>query len=923
MPKTKYVFTCLIWLLRCPLGTIHAVDTNTPTSLLLTKSPENAMTSVPTPTTQEAAQTTLQEKGSTTDTERHPLDPTTLPEEVKSSHLPDLLANPEEAPSSSDSTAQDTASEEPEGPIQFVIWYDAVDSMVFDVKHKTIHLHGAGIIEHDTIKLEAEEVLLDWTHHTIAAFSKKNEAGEVEKKAVLTRDGIEYIAESVRYNFNSQRAVANKLFTKQEDGILRANKIKKDRETTFYADQCTYTTCNLVKPHFHADAQQLKLIQDDKVVSGPFKLHFDDVPTPLGFIFGIFYFPQGSGIIFPKYGGESDKGFCLKDGGYYINFNDYVDLALQGEIYSKGSTGFTAQSRYKKRYQYSGELIYQRSTALSSSEAQLFKKEKSWRFQWNHRTENNRTSSLTAEVDLQSQSFRTQNTLPSSERLQASMNSSIRYTNKLIGLPYTLNANLRHAKNFQTQEASATIPGISLRTENIYPFRKKGGSGGNWYSDIYFQHRVDFENKLSNIIGQDTLDFSPENWPVLFKNGKYGVKHTVPLKTNVKILGYLNLTPAIQYQERWYWEKINYRYNADRDKIQEKVRGFERVYDYNLSAGLTTTLYGTHFFGRHATIQAIRHEIEPAVSFTYTPDFSDPKYGYWQTMEDGEKLNRFKGATYGAPTDRATAVMQVNLNNRLDMKVKSDAEGKESTKKVPILEGFNWSTSYDFLAESRALDDIQLRTWTHLFNDLFNISFNATFDPYLPQKDNQDSTRAKDKPTRIDEFAWNHGQGIGRVKQASLSISTRLSPGGRDSTLDQYSDLEDNQEVKEEVKHIQEHPEQYVDFKIPWSLHLNYEWHYSSLTPEQQASTKVLSFNGDTNLTENWKITLSSAYDITKQELVGTATNIGIYRDLHCWEMNFNWRPLGDTQYYEFTVGVKSPLLQDLKYSRNRSYKDL
>ena len=916
--------------MHCPLGTTPAVNTTVSTSLFLAKSRENAMTSAhpPTKTTQEAIQTPFKGPEGTTATKRQAPDQASLPEEAKNplqpaNTVPDLLANPEESPALPDSTAQGIASQEPEGPIQSVIHYNAEDSIVFDVKNKTIHLYEAGIIEYDTIKLEAEEVFLDWTNHTMAAFSKKNEAGEVEKKAVLTRDGVEYIAESVRYQFDSQRAVANKLFTKQDDGILRANKIKKDREDTFYADQGTYTTCNLVRPHFHADAQQLKLTQDDKVVSGPCKLHFDDVPTPLGLLFGIFYFPQGSGVIFPKYGGESEKGFCIKDGGYYIKFNDYVDLALQGEIYSKGSTGFTAKSRYKQRYQYSGDLLYQRNTYVSSSEEQLFKKEKSWRFQWNHRTENSRTSSLAAEVDLQSQSFRTQNTLPGNQGLQASMNSSIRYMNRLVGLPYTLNANLHHAKNFQTQVATTTIPSISLRTENIYPFRKKGGPGGNWYADIYFQHTVDFVNKLSNITGNDTLDFSPKNWPVLFRNGKYGVKHTVPLKTNIKVLGYLNLTPAIQYQERWYWEKLNYRYNAGSEEIQEKVLGFERVYDYNFSAGLTTTLYGTHFFSRNAIVQAIRHQIEPAVSFTYTPDFSDPKYGYWQTMADGQKRNRFKEAIYGAPIDRATAVMQINLNNRLDMKVKSNADGKESTKKLPILEGFDWSTSYDFLAPQFALGDIRLRARTRLFSDLFNISFNSTFDPYLYKKNDQGSTPGEKEAKRINELAWNHGQGIGRVKQASLSIGTRLSPGGRDSILDQYGDLEEEQDVKEELKHVQEHPEQYVDFKIPWSLHLNYEWYYISLTPETQTKTKVLACDGDISLTEKWKVTLSSAYDITKNELVGTSTHIGIHRDLHCWEMNFNWRPLGDTQSYEFTVGVKSPLLQYLRYNRSRSYRNL
>lgn len=894
MPKPKYVLTCLTWSLCFSLGTLHAVNT-------VTK--------------QQATN-----HGS-------------LSEVTKG---PRQTATPAEAPAVSDS---DTPAQEQGKALEHIINYGAEGSMLLDLKHKTIRVHGTGVIEYDAIKLEAEEVFLDWTNHTFAAFSKKNKAGEVEEKAVLTKDGVEYIAENVRYNFDSQRAVANKLFTKQDDGILRVNRIKKDRKDTFYADHGTYTTCDLPKPHFHIGVQQLKLIQDDQVVSGPFNLHFDDVPTPLGFLFGVFYFPKGSGIITPVYGGESSKGYSLKDGGYYIKFNDYADLALKGTIHSKGSTAFNAESRYKKRYQYRGDLSYKRSTDRNSHyEEELTKKIKSWRFKWNHRTENNRTSSLAAEVNLQSEKFRAQNPLSGSAGLQASMNSSIRYTNKLVGLPYTLNTSLRYTKNFQSKNAKATIPSTSLRTGNIYPFRKRGGHGGNWYTDIYIQHKVDFENKLSNTIGNETLDFSPKNWKRLFKNGQYGVNNTVPLKTNIKILGYLNLTPTIQYRERWYWKQINYKrkqvYSYDlsagvlkRNKIkirEEKISGFKRVYDYDFGGGLTTTLYGTHFFSRNATIQAIRHQIEPVVSFTYTPDFSHPRYGYWQTIA-GKKYNRFKDAIYGAPRDRATAVMRVALNNRLDMKVKSNAYSKESTKKIPILEGLNLSTGYDFLEKECPLEDIDLRARTRLFDDLFDISFNATFDPYVHRKkyeDNLEDKKDSPKEKKVPALAWNCGKGIGRATRASLSIGTKLSPERRDSSLKQYDDMEEEQDVEEELRHIQEHPEQYVDFNIPWSLGLAYTWFYESPEPGKSSTTKTMNFDGDISLTPKWKVTLGSAYNITERKWVDTLTRIGIHRDLHCWEMNFNWRPLGNTQYFEFSIGVKSPLLQYLKYNRDKSYSN-
>lgn len=918
MPKSKYVLICLLWLLHYPLSTSHAVDTGAPMTFPLADpdqkilavtheipSPKSVQEEVATPKKPEATTTTQGQPPTQTDEENLPLGPT----------------DPGEVPAAA-SLQPDIATQEPQGAIQSIIHYEAEESMFFDIKNKTVRLYGGGTIEHDTIKLEAEEIFLDWTKHTIAALSKKNEAGEIQKKAVFTRDEVEYFAESVRYNLDSKRGVANNSFNKQDDGLFRANKIKQDREDTFYADKGTYTTCNLTKPHFHVEATNIKMTQNDKVISGPFKFYFDNVPTPLGFASGVFYFLQKSGILFPKYGGESGKGFCLREGGYYFKFNDYVDLALKGEIYSKGSTGLSAESQYKKRYQYNGNLYYKRRTHVSTLEDRPV--EKDWKFEWNHATENSRTSSLNAKVELSGQSSKEQSVLLNGERPQGTVSSSIRYMNKLVGLPYTLNASLQHTKDFKKQETIANMPSISLGTGSIYPFRKHGKAGDGWHSNIYFQHTVQFDNRLSNIIDDKKVDFSPKNWGLLFRNGKYGVEHEIPLYTNIKVLKYLNLKPALRYREQWYWEKMNYKDNNDPG---EKIQGFERVSDYSFGAELTTTLYGTYHFSPHATVQTIRHELTPAVTFTYIPDFSDPKYGYWQTMRDGSKRDRFKEAIfrksyYGTPASRAKAVMKIDLSSRLDMKVKNTKEGEKSTKKVPILESFDWSTEYDFLADEFALEDIKLSTRTHLFKDLFDIRFDSIFDPYIYKKIQKSSIQDEEK--RINEFAWKHGQGIGRVKSASVSIGTRLSPSGRENILEQYDDLEEDEEedVKEELKHIQEHPDQYIDFKIPWSLDLDYKWGYDRDKSEGNKITQTLSFDGNISLTKKWKVSFSSAYDITEKKLMDSSTRIGIHRDLHCWEMNFDWHPLGDRKHYEFSIGLKSPLLQDLKYSRSRGRRD-
>jgi len=467
-----------------------------------------------------------------------------------------------------------------------------------------------------------------------------------------------------------------------------------------------------------------------------------------------------------------------------------------------------------------------------------------------------------------------------------------------------------------------------LKTENIYPFRKKGGATGNWYADIYFQHNVEFKNKLSNEVDNDTLDlFETKNWPKLWKNGKQGMQHTVPLQTNIKILSYLNLTPKFEWQERWYWEQIDYKYDTTNGKItKEKVPGFARVYDYNLGATLKTTLYGTHIFGQDTAVQALRHKFEPVLSFTYTPDFSGPEYGYWQTIKggkkDGEKCNKFEDAIYGAPSDRATAVLKIALNNRLDMKIKSNANAQERSKKIPILESFDWSTSYDFQKDQHPWGDILLQTRTSLFDKLFDISFKSTFNPYLYEHTGHSSKHAKKEYTKSNELAWNHGKGLGHMQSASLSISTKLGHGAHKGRLAQAKELKDDQSINnKESKPAQGDPEKYVDFKIPWDLNLKYNWDYTCTTPgDTPKKTNSLDFTWHMHLTEKWEVTLKSVYDLTQREWVGNATSIGIHRDLHCWEMDFNWNPLGDTQTYEFSVGIKAPLLKDLKYSRDRTY---
>ena len=400
------------------------------------------------------------------------------------------------------------------------------------------------------------------------------------------------------------------------------------------------------------------------------------------------------------------------------------------------------------------------------------------------------------------------------------------------------------------------------------------------------------------------------------------MQHIVPLQTNIAYLHYFNLTPKFEWRERWYTEKMNYAYDNDGNIEKKKIPGFVRVYDCDVSATLKTTLYGIYQRNQDAIVQALRHEFEPIVSFMYTPYFTS--CDYWQTMKggkkNGEKFNRLEQAIYGAPSDNSVALLKIKLSNRLSMKIKNSANARKSTLKIPILENFDWSTGYDFLKKEYPWDDIKFETGTSILDRVFSFNLKAEIDPYSYHKNSNQR-----QYIRSTELAWCHGQGLGHVKKISFNVSAKLSnnSSARPNSSD-TSGPQDDHGIKSSSKaptDNQHASKRYVNFTIPWDLNLRYQWSFSRAKPgDTPKKTSSINLEGRIRLTSKWQVACKSVYDFTKFKWVGNATSIHISRDLHCWEMDFDWNPLGDTQVYRFSVGLKAPLLKDLKGTRNRSY---
>jgi hypothetical protein len=813
-----------------------------------------------------------------------------------------------------------------------IIAYEAEDSITFDLKKQHFNIYGTSYITYGKTKLKADHILLEGNSSTIIARGKVNEDNTIKPKVILEHEGVTYVAEEIRYNVESNRGTAKRLFTQQDQAFIRCRKAKADTQNTYYADRVKFTTCNLTNPHYFVKARDVKFVKDDKIASGPFQFYFDGVPTIIGFFYGLFFIPKDktSGVLAPQIGEDGKKGFFLRNGGYYFYFSDYMDLALRGSIYSKGHSDFLAESNYKKRYSFKGQLSYKQEITSNTAELALQEdKAKEWRLKWNNSTENDHIRSFMAEVDIQSRSKRhSLQKIGEPDNLNAETRSKVRYTRKkILGSSYSFSTAADHHKDFKKDLTQITFPELMIYTAPIYPLRwGKKSASKYWYQDISFKHTSEFKNQLTNVVAEDTLEFSRQNWPIILKDGKYGIRHTFLVEKNIN-WRYFNLKPFAEYTERWYFKRYNYTYEATEDSIvADTVESFHRVWDYKLGAALATTVYGTHFFNEENFFQAIRHRIEPSCRLTYNPGFLDKKYGYYkklQTKKGEQIMDRFNGSVYGTPKSKASAPLEVTINNILEAKIRNSEDASRKSKKIPILESLYGKTSYDFLADSFPLADLQFGARNRFFDSLINVEYNTKYDPYL-------YTNRR----RVEEFAWQHGRGLGIMKEYTFKIGTHLqskkynvnSPPLKNSEDEKTSEVNaeegsSNKEPQKEETLVVLDSTQYIDFDTPWQLDINYQQNFTYNIPTgQKTTTRQIAFNGDLNITKNWKIGFSSVYDIDKKELVGSATKVGIYRDLHCWQMSFDWVPIADKQSYEFSIGLKAQMLEDVKLPHSREY---
>jgi hypothetical protein len=834
----------------------------------------------------------------------------------------------------------DTTKIAEKGDIETTINYSARDSIRASVDGKMIWLYGEAKIVYGDVQLEAEEITIDYGANTLTANGKRDSLGQRVGYPVFKNGQEVYETKDIIYNFKTKRARISEVVTQQGEGYLHSDAAFKNEKNEILSINNSYTTCNLEHPHFRIRSTKTKAIPDDKIVSGPFYLEFNDIPLPAFFLFGMFPAKQEStsGIIFPSFGEEKRRGFNLRGGGYFFDISDYVKLAVTGDIYSKGGHAIYANSSYVKRYAYNGTVNFAYSKNPDSDDRiETNNPTTDFRLTWSHSPQSKGSGRFAASVNAATATFNKNNNLmygtsgelysSNLNNITAKLSSNVSYSKRFIGTPFSMGLNVSHNQDLQTRLVDLQLPSLSVNMTNIYPFQKKTGATGGPLDNFSIAYTMNASNRITNNLGRipataktDSIAaFSLDNLGRFIENGRKGIRHSLPLSFSFKALRFFTVSPSVSYDERWYGESIDWAQDPETKTIyKERVnKGFTRVANYSTSVGLTTRVYGMYNVKNpNRKVKAIRHVVNPSVSFSYTPDFTTNK-NYFDEFLDASGRTVYKskheGAVYGGSNTGRSSSIGFGIGNNLEMKVKGEKDSV--SRKVMLLNNLSINSSYNLIADSFKLAPISISANTNILDNLINMNFSATLDPYYITRSPEDISRE----IRRDNLAWGRGQ-FGRITSANLNLSTNLNPKGRSKQTSSREKIAKSNLPEQEKEFLLANPDVYVDFDIPWSLNLGFNMRYSHQLNSDPTFVQSLQASGDLSVSEKWKITYNTGYDFESKEF--TQTNLGISRDLHCWNLNLNWVPFGRFQSFYFVIAVKASILQDLKLERRKPWFD-
>lgn len=866
-----------------------------------------------------------------------------------------------------DSIRLDSINRQRANGINSPVQYEASDSLVYNAKSKTALLYGQSKVKYENMDLEAEKIHMSLDSSLVHATGTRDTTDSTGHTLVGTpvfsMGQDKYESDTMAFNFKTKKGLISKVYTQQEDGFLQSEISKRSANGDVYLQHGRYTTCDKKHPDFYIALSRGKVRPGKDVTFGPAYLVVADVPLPLAIPYGFFPFTKSysSGFIMPTYGDESDRGFYLRDGGYYFAINDKWDLKLLGEIYTKGSWGLSAASNYNKRYRYSGSffLSYQ-NTKTGDKNMPDYSEQKSFKVQWSHRQDAkaNPYSSLSASVNFATSSYERNNlnSLYNPQTLsQSTRTSSVSWSTTFSSIGLSLSSTANLSQNMRDSTLSVTLPDLNISLSRFYPFKRKHAAGDErWYEKI----SMSYTGQISNRIDTKEDRFLKSN---LIKDWRNGWNHSIPISGNFMLFNYINISPSFNFQDRMYTHKIMRSWDETAQKEAcDTIYGFNNVYNYNMSISASTKLYGFFTPSRKIfgdKIQTIRHVITPSVSFSYAPDFGQGRYGYYKTYQktnaDGSvdlvEYSPYEGQLYGVPGKGKTGNISFDIANNVEMKIKSD---KDSTgiKKISLIDELGLAMSYNLATDYHPLSDLTMRIRLKWWKN-YTFNMNAVFASYAYELDKDG------KPYVGNRTLWGMGK-FGRFQGTSQNFSFTLTPeklkkwfGGGDDEEDKKkkSNKDDEDGVDTDIESnvddtmvegqrgakksgggkAETDADGYMRFNMPWSLTFGY-----GITMRENTSGKFntksmrypykfsqnLNFSGNLRLSDGWNISFSSGYDFDQHKM--SMTTASLQRDLHCFNMSCSV-VLAPYTSYNFSFRCNAATLTDaLKYDKRSGYSN-
>ena len=838
--------------------------------------------------------------------------------------------------------------------------YSAKDSITFDYTNSRAHLFGGSQVNYQNLQLTADDISLSLDSSLVHASGRPDSTGAIQGKPLFKQGEDEYEPDRISYNFKTRKAFISNVYTQEGEGFMQSREGKRDSSGVMYVQNGKYTTCDAEHPHFYVSLTRAKMHPGKNVIFGPAYLVVEDVPLPLAIPYGFFPFSSSykSGFIMPTYGDETTRGFYLRDGGYYFAINDKVDLKVLGEFYTKGSWGLSAQTNYKKRYRFGGNFYFSyQNTKEGEKNMPDYSVSKSFKLTWSHRQDAkaNPTQSFSASVNFATSSYE-RNNLTSmynpESYTQSTRTSSVSYSKSFSKVGLTLSGTFNLSQNMRNSSISVTLPTLSISQSRFNPFKRKKAAGKErWYEKIAMSYTGTLANSINT--KEDKLFHSS-----LVKDWRNGMRHQVPISASFSVLNYINVTPSFTFTDRMYTHKVMQGWDTERQDVQrDTVYGFYNVYNYNMSISANTKLYGMYrpmpWFGGKK-IAAIRHVFTPTVSFSYAPDFSQSRFGFYdsyvKTDANGNvstvRYSPFSGMMYGTVGQGMTGSVTMDVANNIEMKVRTD---KDSTgyRKISLIDELGGSLSYNMAAKRRPWSDLNLRARIKLTKK-YTYSMNAVFATYAYEKDENGRVYVG------DHTEWSRGR-FGRFQGTAQNISYSISNetfrklfGKKHRTTTSDDELDEELDEEEETDPTMQNvdPDRkkgktganqesngdvdedgYLKFSLPWSINIGY-----GVTIRENAQGRfndkrmrypyklshTLNFSGNIRISEGWNINFSSGYDFNMHKL--SMTTASLSRDLHCFQMSCSM-VISPYTSYNFTFACKAGTLADaLKWKKQSSY---